>query len=638
MKLKFLLSFFCIEVLFCFSSCKSDTLLSTDPVTEVSSSSLSFDGVGGSHNVTFLVSNDWTIQLSAPWFSVSKLYGNEGNVTLTITATANTTTSERTGSLTLKVNGYESSTLLCTVTQAAATSVDKDVNHWMADYMSQAYLWNTEFNTIKDKLDYTIEKPSDFLDAALSSMTTNKIDDGYDYDGDNGATEHHYFSYVEDTSSSTSKAVTRSDNGKATNFGIGQLFAGKLTTSTYALGVDYVYAGSPAEKARIKRGALITKYNGASITASNLNDIYYALIGYDNTSSVSLTTKSYVFYNEENKNGYYLSDADTTFTISKATYDANPILASKTIKPEGSGHIIGYFSYAGFDYYHDKEMLDAFSQFKKDGITDLVLDLRYNGGGYVNSSATLATLVAGSGYEGNVYSSMQYNADRTANGEVGYYYIGKSPSFYDPDKKKMVTDNYDMITKALDNAVNLKKVYVLTTDNTASASELIINGLRGLDIDVITVGTTTIGKNVGMEVIESDDYKKDYDFEGHSYEFAPITFKSYNAKNQSDYADGFEPNCEVDETSRLFEWGKYSTDIDSNDNYSTTISVKVGADPMLSCAIYNVLNGSWPNTSVTTKTGSRSIVNSIPLDAKFSKMARKHNLRGSIVVKRLPKE
>ncbi len=432
--------------------------------------------------------------------------------------------------------------------------------------------------------------------------------------------------------------MTRSDNGKATDFGIGQLFAGRLTTSTYALGVDYVYADSPADKAGIKRGTLITKYNGASITASNLYDVYYALIGYDNTSSASLTTKSYVFYNEENKNGYYLSDTDTTFTINKANYDASPILASEIIKPEGSSHIIGYFSYVGFDYYHDKEMLDAFSQFKQDGITDLVLDLRYNGGGYVNSSVTLATLVAGSAYEGNVYASMEYNADRIANGEVGYYYIGKSPSFYDTDKKKMVTENYEMITKALSDAVNLKKVYVLTTDNTASASELIINGLRGLDINVITVGTTTIGKNVGMEVIESDDYKTDYDFEGNSYEFAPITFKSYNAKNQSDYADGFEPDCEVDETSRLFEWGTYSTETASSDDYSTTISVKDGADPMLSCAIYNILNGSWPNTSVTTKTVSRSIVNSMSRDAKFSKMARKHNMRGSIVVKRLPKE
>jgi len=636
MHLKIQLSSLLIGILALFSSCKSDESLPADPVTEVSSTTISFDGAGGSQNITFVASNNWTIQSSASWLTVSKLYGSEGDSTVTITATANPTMSERTGSLTLTVNGYNSTTMLCTVTQAVQ---DKGVNHWMVDYMSQAYLWNTEFNTIKDKLDYTITDPSNFLETALSSMTTNKTDDGYDYEGDNGATEHHYFSYIEDTSSSsTSKAVIRSDNGKATDFGIGQLFAGRLTTSTYALGVDYVYAGSPADKAGIKRGTLITKYNGTSITASNLYDIYYALIGNDNTSSVSLTTKSYVFYNDENKTGYYLSDTDTTFTVSKANYDANPILASKIIKPGDSGHIIGYFSYAGFDYYHDKEMLNAFSQFKQDGITDLVLDLRYNGGGYVNSSATLATLVAGSGYEGNVYSSMQYNADRTANGEIGYYYIGKSPSFYDPDKKKMVTDDYEMITKALDNAVNLKKIYVLTTDNTASASELIINGLRGLDINVITVGSTTIGKNVGMEVIESDDYKKDYDFEGHSYEFAPITFKSYNAKNQSDYADGFEPNCEVDETSRLFDWGKYSTKTDSSDNYSTTISVKDGADPMLSCAVYNILNGSWPNTGVTTKTVSRSIINSMPLDTKFSKMARKQNVRGSIVVKRLPKK
>lgn len=628
MKSSLLLNLLFVGVLLCFSSCKSDESLPADPVTAISSASFSFEGTGGSQNITFTASNDWKLQSSDTWLTVSKSSGTDGAMTVTITTAKNETNTARTGTLTLVVDGYDVSTTLCTVSQAAARS---GVNQWMADYMSEAYLWNTEFNTIKEKLDYTLE-PEDFLDAALAAMKTN-TDDGYTVGDD-----RYYFSYIEETASSGSRTSTRAIQGESTDFGIGSLFSAVLTKSprTYALGVSYVYAGSPAAMAGLKRGTMITKYNGETITASNLSSTFYTLIGYDKVSSATLTTQSYTYFNEENKVGYYLSDKETTVTLNKASYDQNPILASTTIKPENSSHVIGYFAYAGFDYYHDQKMLDAFAKFKQDGITDLVIDLRYNGGGYVNSSAALATLVAGSGYEGRVYSGMQYNANRAANGEIGYYYIGKSPAFYDTSSKQMVTDNYAIITKALSSAVNLKKIYVLTTDNTASASELIINGLRGLDLSVVTVGTTTIGKNVGMEVIESDDYKKMYDFKGSSYEFAPITFKSYNEKKQSDYSEGFEPDCEVEETARRFDWGSYSTVIASED-YSNTVSVKNGADPMLSCAIYNIINGSWPNAGATTKAATRALSTSV-FERSFAKMARQFNMRGAKVIKRLPKE
>ncbi len=646
MKPKFLLNFLFLSVLLCFSACKSEESLPADPVTEVSSTTLSFAGAGGSQNISFDASNDWKIQSSASWLTVSKLTGAGGVTTVTITTTANTSKEERTGTLTLIVNGYNANTTLCTVTQKLP---EKGVNHWMADYMSEAYLWNTEFKTVKSKLDYTIDDPDTFLESALSSMTTNKADDGYD----NANGTHHYFSYIETTSSSSSNKsiTTRADNGKATNFGFGMFFAAKLTTTTYALGVQYVYPGSPAETAGMKRGTIVTKYNGTKITSANLNEVFNTLMGYDDVSSVTLTTQAYVSKASEVKDtktgktytytGYYLDDKETTVSLSKVKYDANPILASKTIKPEGSNHIVGYFAYASFDLYHDKDMMNAFEQFKKDGITDLVIDLRYNGGGYVHSSAALATLVAGSAYSGQTYSQMEYNADRSANGEVGYYYIGKSPAYYDPDKKKLVTDNYEVIVNALSDAVNLKKIYVLTTDNTASASELIINGLRGLGIEVVTVGTTTIGKNVGMEVAESDDFKKDYDFEGNSYSFAPITFKSYNAKHQSDYADGFEPNCEVEETARLFDWGTYSLsaekDVNDHYEYNEVISILKGADPLMSCAMYNIVNGTWPISTSNVVSASRA-ASANAYDTQFRNMVRNTNMRGSIVVKRLPKE
>lgn len=162
----------------------------------------------------------------------------------------------------------------------------------------------------------------------------------------------------------------------------------------------------------------------------------------------------------------------------------------------------------GFNIDYDDELMAAFERFRQQNVTDLILDLRYNNGGDVLSSAVLGTLVAGNDYKGQVYAHTTFNEDRTEAGEGGDYKIGV---------KETVERIYEPLETALQHAVGLKKIYVLVSQTTASASEMVINGLRGLDIEVNLIGQTTNGKNVGMEGVMRSFYN-------HEFLLYPVTF------------------------------------------------------------------------------------------------------------------
>ena len=148
------------------------------------------------------------------------------------------------------------------------------------------------------------------------------------------------------------------------------------------------------------------------------------------------------------------------------------------------------------------------------------------------SSTVLGTLIAGEAYKGQLYAHMTFNEDRTEAGESGDYKIGVKETF---------ESVYEPIERALQHALGLKKIYVLVSETTASASEMVINGLRGLDIEVNLIGMPTNGKNVGMEgVVRSF----------HNYDFLlfPVSFYIENAKGFRDYSDGFTPDVQIDDS------------------------------------------------------------------------------------------
>ena len=132
---------------------------------------------------------------------------------------------------------------------------------------------------------------------------------------------------------------------------------------------------------------------------------------------------------------------------------------------------------------------------------------------------------------------------------------------------------HDPIATALLSAVGLSRIYVLCTDYTASASELVINGLRGLDIEVRLIGSRTNGKNVGMEVHEKT-------FGDYEYEFSPITFYIANGKGESDYGNGFAPDVEVEDVP--FYW----TETDEKKEYHPLDWGDEENDMLLACALF----------------------------------------------------
>jgi len=183
---------------------------------------------------------------------------------------------------------------------------------------------------------------------------------------------------------------------------------------------------------------------------------------------------------------------------------------------------------------YDAQIDAIFGQFKAQGVNELVLDLRYNPGGYTSSSARLASLIGKGVNSSKVYFREEWNSTITP-------IIRNDPQYGD----SFFVQNF--VDKANNIGGNLNRVFVLTTDQTASASELIINGLRPY-MTVTTIGTTTVGKNVGSITITDDTGKIKWGMQ-------PIVFRSYNSLNQSDYWTGFAPNVEIEEPLNLLPLG-----------------------------------------------------------------------------------
>lgn len=181
---------------------------------------------------------------------------------------------------------------------------------------------------------------------------------------------------------------------------------------------------------------------------------------------------------------------------------------------------IGYFVYDQFESSTDVAQITI--RLKNLGIDELILDLRYNPGGYVSTSKYLASMLAPKESLGMLYQLQRYNDFQTEvkkdNGESGVDSV-----FLD---KGFIT---------IDRNLDLKRLVVLTTKNTASASESLIIGLRPY-MDVVTIGTTSCGKDVGSYTIADNRYK---------YQLQPITFRYYNALNDSTPTTGIKPNIEV---------------------------------------------------------------------------------------------
>ena len=442
-----------------------------------------------------------------------------GSFSVEVEVTQNKTGAERKGNVFITVNGY-SRTKVMEVTQTAGAT--DEVVKWVDQRLQDEYYWLDEYKEKLNTFDYTLAYDK-FLSTSLLSMTTN-MEDGYVVEG-----TRYLYSYI------TQESATRADDDRMENsFGIliaGRYFGG--SNNTAILVVEHVYPGSPAANAGLKRGDTITKVDNATIPepTSNLQQ-YYTLRNKLESGTGSITIEGETYDKQTQKDIVYRK------SLTAADYLPSPVAhytvlefdeaVAKVINPDGKK--IGYLSYLGFESEYDAELIEAMEYLAAKGITDLILDLRVNGGGSVNTSTMLGSMLLSEEYVGKTYATLKRNPKNKL-----------FPAEY-LNEDCLITKNGlgdELAFKDLPN-LDLPELWVIASNSTASASEMVIKGLEGLDVPVHIVGKTTNGKNCGMDVMEKT-------FGSYIYTYAPITFMNFNAKGDNDYADGIKPQVNFDD-------------------------------------------------------------------------------------------
>ncbi len=262
--------------------------------------------------------------------------------------------------------------------------------------------------------------------------------------------------------------------------------------------VAAVVPGSPAALAGIKRGDRLSSIDGVDF----VNDNTSAGVALLNEGLSPTVARAHLF----GLNGA------PQISMAPAQYPVTTVQNVKTI-PTANG-IVGYFTFDTHIAKSEGELVAAINQLKAANVTDLVIDMRYNGGGLLYIASELAYMVAGPATtNGKTFEQLTYNNKLSAQNQAYAFFSSGVSNLNLPH-------------------LDLKHVTILTTRGTASASESVINSLRGVDVAVDLIGTTTRGKPYGF--VPQDNC---------GYTYFAIQFKGINAKGFGDYADGFSPTC-----------------------------------------------------------------------------------------------
>jgi carboxyl-terminal processing protease len=216
-----------------------------------------------------------------------------------------------------------------------------------------------------------------------------------------------------------------------------------------------------------------------------------------------------------------------TFAMTSANVNLTPVQYVRTITaPNGS--LVGYMLFNDHIATAERELVAAFSQLQSAGVHDLVLDIRYNGGGYLDIASEVAYMIAGPGpTSGQTFELAQFNSKHQSVNPV-------TGATLAPVAFHATTQGFSTTPGQALPALNLARVFVLTTANTCSASESIINSLRGVNVQVIEVGSTTCGKPYGF-----------YPADNCGVTYFSIQFRGINAQGFGNYPDGFTPQNTV---------------------------------------------------------------------------------------------
>ena len=275
------------------------------------------------------------------------------------------------------------------------------------------------------------------------------------------------------------------EEGSYTGYGFGYKWDEKDT-----LRLTFVFDESPLKEEGIERGWALTNLNGNTVTTDNFNQ----LLG-----------------GEENDFTFISPDGNETVnrTFARKEISMNTVLKDTVI--EYKGNKVGYLVLKSFIDKTPGELTEAFSHFNDNNIEELIIDLRYNGGGTLSASRFLGEFIINEGDVGETYVEISHN-----------------------DKKAEENDTSHVFGEdSLNISLGLDRTYFLTTQATASASEALINGLKPTKLDVYTIGEATYGKPVGMYPFTDNN---------NEYAFLPVCFSLKNAAGEANYYEGLQPD------------------------------------------------------------------------------------------------
>jgi len=232
------------------------------------------------------------------------------------------------------------------------------------------------------------------------------------------------------------------------------------------------------------------------------------------------------------ENGALVGNGISVELTKVENFETDPIQIQTVL--ETSTGKVGYLMYNQFVGDKSDALNDVMAGFKSQGITDLVLDLRYNGGGSVRNCVELASMITGQ-FSNEVFAKQVWNSKLNA------YFLDRYGEESQIDRFVSSLSNGTAI-----NSLGLSRLFVLTTSESASASELLINGLAPY-IEVIQIGEQTVGKNVGSITVYDYIDNQQTKNPDHKYAMQPIVLKVANSEGFADYADGLPPTLAADE-------------------------------------------------------------------------------------------
>jgi C-terminal processing protease CtpA/Prc len=371
------------------------------------------------------------------------------------------------------------------------------------DVMDYWYYWYEE---IPDLDIFGFETPSDLLEAMMY-------------------TPPDYWSFIE----KAEIVESLYEDGEYLGFGF------LLKFDVYGnLRIPLVYENSEAYELGIRRGNIITAINGTDPT---LFDDYNSFFDYD--------PETFTFEILDNEGIMH------TITLDKSIIVQNGVIFSDIYNVSGTK--TGYILYDSFLNFTKEELEDVISYFKSNDITELVIDLRYNGGGYISLAKELCEMIMPAETAGKVFISFLFN-DRLSE-----------------------THNSSFLFEENELNLDLDRVFFITTGASASASELVINSLEPY-MDVLIIGTFTHGKPVGMSEFTFNDWV-----------LYPVVTQMVNAEGFGDYFEGLIPDCEA-EDGMDHEWGDET-------------------EPCLYQAFHYISYGTWDNMiTASTKTSDTEMI------------------------------